>query len=130
MQGTILLNFTENTHQIEEEEKSRFLRGLLDQMFENTELANKIQEIWNTDQPLNAINKIKLRNILSTYNLQVIDNLDGSLKVYLDNEMVAEWYKCSYKLKKDLMVKDPKKRVFLEMEVKYWTVFEETEQEI
>jgi len=133
MKGTILLNYNENTHQVEEEEKTRFLREILTYCFEGIpQVADQIAEIWNTDGPLPAAQKVKLRNILATYDIQVIDDLDGHLKVYLKDELMAEWFKCIYKLKKDLQVTDPRKRIFLEMEVNYWSVFEEqaeTEQE-
>ena len=49
MKGTILLNYNENTHQVEEEEKSRFLKTLLEQMFESTDVFNQIQKIWPND---------------------------------------------------------------------------------
>jgi len=70
-----------------------------------------------------------LRNILTQYDLQIIDDLDGHLKVYLKNELMAEWFKCLYKLKKDLQVTDPKKRIYLEMEINCWSVFDEIETE-
>ena len=133
MKATILLNYNENTRQVEEEEKARFLRGILEQCFDGSpDVADKVREIWNVDGPLPAAQKVKLRAILATYNLQVIDNLDGHMKIYLENELIAEWLKCTYKLKRDLRVVDPKQRIFLEMEVNCWSVFdppEETETE-
>jgi hypothetical protein len=47
--------------------------------------------------------------------------------VYIDNELVGEWHKCTYKLKKDLRQLDPKKRIYLEMQIDYWSIFEEQE---
>jgi hypothetical protein len=124
MKGTILLNYNENTRQVEEEEKARFLRGILEQCFENTEVANQVQEIWDIDGPLPAPQKIKLRDVLATYNLQVIDDFDGGLKIYLENELVANWKKPYYKLMTDLSQVDRKKRLYLEMCVECWSVFE------
>ena len=130
MKGTILLNYNENTHQAEEDEKSRFLREILDKCFQDVpDVANQITTIWDVDGPLSAPQKVKLRNILSTYNIQVIDDLDGHLRVYLEDELMAEWFKCIYKLKKDLQVKDPMKRIYVEMEISWWSVFDETETE-
>lgn len=126
MKGTILLNHNENTKQIEEEEKQRFLRGLLDQM------GIPIAEFWTTDNPLTVEQKIKLRSILTTYRVQVIDDLDGHMQVYFiddsgESELVGEWNKCTYKLKRDLRQRDPRKQLYLEMEVNCWTLFEEQE---
>jgi hypothetical protein len=122
MQGTILLNYDANVKQEAEQEQNRFLRDLLDQM------GVPIQEFWTSDGLLSVEQKIKLRQILSTYNIQVIDDLDGHLQVYVENELVGEWHKCSYKIKRDLRQLDPKKQLFIEMEVKFWSMFEESEQ--
>lgn len=119
MNCKILLDYNENTKQVEEEEKYRFLRNLLEQM------GVPIEEFWTTDNPLTIEQKIKLRGILATYSIQVIDDLDGYLQVYVDNEKVAEWNKPIYKLKRDLRQIDPRKKFFLEMEISYWSLFEE-----
>ena len=129
MKGTILLNYNENTHQVEEEEKARFLKGILEQCFSNTDVAAQIQTIWSMDGALSAPEKVKLRGILATYGIQVIDDLDGHLQIYLENELIAEWFKCTYKLKRDLRVMDPMKRVYLEMEVNCWSVFDDKEEQ-
>ena len=113
---------------MEEEEKARFLRGILEACFENTEAANQIATIWTGDGVLPAPQKVKLRGVLATYGLQVIDDLDGHMQVYLENELIAEWFKCTYKLKRDLRVTDPRKRVYLEMQVNCWSVFDEKEE--
>lgn len=122
MKGTILLNYNENIKQVEEEEKTRFLKGLLEQM------GVPISEIWDTDAPLTIDQKIKLRSILLTYNIQIIDDLDGFLQVYVEGERVAEWHKCNFKLKRDISQIDPKKQLYLKMEVNCWSLFEESEQ--
>ncbi|MGI0058164.1 MAG: hypothetical protein ACREBJ_00210 [Nitrosotalea sp.] len=129
MKGTILLNYSENTRQVEDEEKARFLRGILEACFENTDVQTQIQTIWNVNGVLSAPQKVKLRGVLATYGLQVIDDLDGHMQVYLENELIAEWYKCTYKLKRDIRVTDPRKRAYLEMEVNCWSVFDDKEKQ-
>lgn len=128
MKGTILLNYNEDTRQVEDEEKARFLRLILEQCFENTDVATQIQTIWSSDGPLPASQKVKLRGILATYGIQVIDDFDGHMQIYLENELIAEWFKCTYKLKRDLRVIDPRKRIYLEMEVNCWSVFDDKEE--
>lgn len=123
MKGTILLNYDENTKQVEEEEKTRFLRSLLEQM------GVPIEDFWTSDSLLTSSQKIKLRGILATYNVQVIDDLDGHLQVYVEGELVGEWQKCTYKLKRDLRQLDPRKQLYLEMEIDCWTLFEQNETE-
>lgn len=123
MKGTLLLNYDENTKQIEEEEKTRFLRSLLEQM------GVPINEFWTTDNLLSISQRIKLRGLLATYQIQVIDDLDGHMQVYVEDQLVGEWYKCTYKLKRDLRQLDPRKQLYLEMEVNCWSLFEEAEQQ-
>ncbi len=132
MKGTILLNYNENTHKVEEEEKASFLREILMQCFQgDPDMSAQIESIWEENGTLSVTQKIKLRNILTAYNITVIDDLDGHLRVYLEDELMAEWFKCIYKLKKDLQVTDPNKRIYLEMLINCWSVFDssETEQE-
>jgi hypothetical protein len=129
MKGTILLNYSDDTRQVEDEEKARFLRGILFASFENTDVATQIETIWSSDGPLPASQKVKLRGILATYGIQVIDDLDGHMQIYLENELIAEWYKCTYKLKRDLRAIDPRKRIYLEMEVNCWSVFDDKEEQ-
>lgn len=123
MKATILLNYNENTRKVEDEEKTRFLKALLEQM------GVPIQEFWTTDGPLSVEQRIKLRGILATYSIQVIDDLDGHMQVYVEGEKVAEWFKCTYKLKRDLREIDPRKQLYLEMEVNCWSLFEESEEQ-
>lgn len=122
MKGIILLNYGDNTKSVEEEEKMRFLKDILDQM------GVPINDFWNTDEPLSIEQKIKLRTLLATYSVQVIDDLDGHLQIYVEDELVGEWNKCTYKLKRDLRQLDPRKQLYLEMTVDFWTIFEDEQQ--
>lgn len=120
MKATILLNNNyREAKQVEEEEKSRYLRGILELM------GVPISEIWPSENLLNVEQRIKLRSILATYAVQVIDDLDGHMQIYVEGDKVAEWFKCTYKLKRDLREIDPRKRFYLEMEVNTWSLFEE-----
>lgn len=123
MKATILLNHDEKTKQVEEDEKIRFLKSLLEQM------GVPIQEFWTTDAPLTVDQRIKLRGVLATYGIQVIDDLDGQMQVFVEGEKVAEWFKPTYKLKRDLRQLDRRKQFYLEMEVSFWSLFEETEEQ-
>jgi hypothetical protein len=130
MHGTILLNHNENIHQVEEEEKSRFLRDFLEQCFADVpEISAQIISIWNVDGPLPAPQKVKMRNVLTTYGIQVIDDLDGHLSIYLENDKVAEWYKPSYRLKRDFSCLDRRKQFYIEMEINCWSAFDDTQKE-
>lgn len=121
MKATILLNYSENTKQIENEEKTRYIKNLLEQM------GVPIQEFWTHEDVLSVDQKIKLRNLLKAYSIKIIDNLDGNLQIYVDGEKVAEWFKPTYKLKRDLSELDIRKQLYLEMEISCWSLFEDSE---
>src|SRR4051812_37270123 len=121
MKNVILLNSDENTKKVEEEEKTRFVRNILESV------GLPIEGIWDEDEYLSIENKMKLRSILSTFDIQVIDNYDGELQIFADHQLIAEWKKSEYVLKKDLSQPDPRKKLYLEMHINYWSVFENTE---
>lgn len=122
MQGVILLKYNENVRQIENEEKIKFLINLLDQ------IGVPVQDFCMQNTGLSIDQKIKLRGLLTTYNIQVIDDLNGNMKVYTNQEMVGEWFKSTYKLKRDLLEIDRNKQLYKEMTVSFWTIFEEQEK--
>src|ERR1700677_1974229 len=115
MKATILLNHTEDTKKVEEEEKTRFLRSILE------ESGLPIQDFWAEDGPLSVKQRMQLRSLLSNYGIQVLDDRDGRMTIWMSSEgevqKVAEWHKATYKLKLNLKELDPRKRPFLEMAV-------------
>lgn len=123
MKGTILLNYDTSTKQVEEEEQTRFLFNILEQM------NVPFEDIWNGQDSLSVHQKIKLRNLLNVYNIKAINDFDGNLKIFFEEELVAEWKKCTYKIKKDVQALDPRKQLYLEMQVECWSLFEETAQQ-
>jgi hypothetical protein len=118
-----LLNHTENTRKVEDEEKTKFLKYILEQM------GVPVHEFWTSDEPLSIDQRIQLRGILSTYGIQVIDSLDGLFQIYVSGELVAEFYKPRYTLKRDLREIDPRKQPYVEMNIECWSLFEDAENE-
>jgi hypothetical protein len=122
METTILLNKDEDTRKVEEEEKSKFIRIILEQ------IGLPVDEFWvNPEKSLDVQEKIKLRQILNAYNIIIIDDLGGEMQIYVENDLVAEWKKCSYKLKTDLRQINPNKRLYLEMKINCWSIFDQDE---
>lgn len=119
MRYTILLDKNEDTKEVEAQEQARFVKTILE--------ALEVQIDWDPDEPLSVESKLKLRRSLATFNINVVGNIDGGLKVYVNNDMIGEWYKCSYKFKKDSSQVDPNKKLYLEMSVNFWTIFETNE---
>ena len=109
MESLILLNSNENTKQVEDEEKSRFVRYMIES------LGLPIDEIeWNDDGSISLEHRAKLKKILEVYEIQVINQVDGSIKVFHTNEgqtiLIGEWKKPQYVLKRDYHAVDPKKK--------------------
>lgn len=121
MKYKLLLSHNENTRKVEDEEKTKFLKYILE------ETGLPIQDFWTSDGSLSIAQRMQLREILSNYDIQVIDSLDGLLQIYMNNEIVAEFFKPKYTLKMDLRQVDPRKRPYMEMEVSFWSLFEEAE---
>lgn len=116
----IVLLSPHQVNQVEEEEKSKFIRNIL----ENLELP--IDEIWAYDQYLlESSQRIELRSLLNKYNIEIINNDNDGVDIFIDNEKIATWLKPSYKLKKDYLAQDFKKNVYYEMQIKFWSIFEE-----
>jgi len=119
MKAVILLNHTEDIKKIEEEEKARFLKEILVQM------GVPIQEIWS-DDVLSVSQRMQMRHVLAVYGVKVLDSHDGFLQIYVEGEKVASFEKPIYKLKRDLKEINPKKQLYLEMEINCWSLFEES----
>lgn len=119
MLRTILLNHDENVKKVEDEEKTIFLRNIL------IEIGIPIHEFWTHEGSLSIEERINLRKILHQYNITVIDDISGEMQIYAENKLIAEWRKSTYKLKKDLREINPKKQLYLEMQVDTWSLFEQ-----
>lgn len=119
MEGVILLNASENTNKVEEEEKARFVREILDN------IGLPLEGIWDDNGEMSIDGKIKLRSILSSYGMHIIDDMSGGLEIYAKKEKIAIWYRPQYTLKRDYSAIDPKKKLYLEMKIKNWSSFEE-----
>lgn len=117
MKQVYLLDYKENLKKVEEEEKYRFVKSVLAAIGINI-------DFWKEDL-LSVQDRIKLKGILSSYKISIIDSFDGHLQVFANDDLIGEWRKCTFKIKQDLSIKDPKKRKFIEMETDFWTTFDE-----
>lgn len=119
MKYQLLLNHTESTRKIEDEEKTKFLKSILEQM------GVPIHEFWTSDEPLSVEQRIQLRGVLSTYGIQVMDSLDGVMQIYVGGELIAQFNKPTFVLRRDEAIIDPRKRLYTEANLETWSVFEE-----
>ena len=106
---------------VEEEEMNKFVKSFLLSM----DLPN-IEEIWPDICLKSANEKLKLRSVLSKYEIEVISDGDRGVKIYLKDELIAEWFKPNVILKKELQAtKKPKDQYYYELKIKSSSIFEE-----
>lgn len=123
MQSTILLNSSENTHQVELEEQGRFVHSVLSAF--GLPLGDWQGEVLPVEE------RMRLRKELASRKIEIVNDLDGGVKVYCESdgkyEMIAEFRKPRYVLRKDAGHPDPNKRTYLEMLLDTWFILDETE---
>jgi long-subunit fatty acid transport protein len=119
MQQTILLDSNENTRKIEREEQGRFVFSVL------TAFGLQDNPTWDWDgRELTTEQQIKMRKLLAAYKFEIVDDMDGGVKIYCEQELVGEFKKPHYVLRKDSGQVNPDKKLYLEMKIDTWSVLE------
>jgi hypothetical protein len=77
---------------------------------------------------MSIIQKAKLRKVLDQNNITISDNHDGSLLVFIDHDIIAEWGVPNFKLHFDGKEPNQQKRWYIEVEIDCWSVFDDEEQ--
>jgi hypothetical protein len=109
-----------------EEEKLQFLVFVLDSMGINLDgcfpdpLDPKLVTVDH---------RTKLRDILEKYNILIVDNKDKTFDIYLEKDKIASWKKHWVELKKDFSEIDPKKKIYVNINLECWSVFEQIKDE-
>ena len=125
MKNTILIN-REDAKRAEAEEQYKFVKMNLEAMGLN--LAEVLPEDY---QQFTVEKKIKLRNILDTFKVVVLDDRNGGIKIFIydettkEKEIMAEWKKCRFDLRVDGAEPNPAKRIYMAMHIEWWSVFED-----
>jgi hypothetical protein len=119
MEYTILLDSQSNVRDVEVEEQTRFVISIIE--------ALEVPFEWDSNVAFTVFDKVRLRKVLGQYNVSVIDNMDGGVKIYLEREQIAEWIKPSYILKEDPSQIDPKKKLYIEMKCVFNSIYEKNE---
>lgn len=120
MEYKILLDSHSNTREVEMEEQTKFIMSVVE--------ALEVPYQWSPDTPFTVLEKLKLRKALSQYHIAVIDDMDGGVVIWLENEKIAQWQKASYLLKEDLVERDSRKRYFIEMQCKFSSIFDQPKE--
>lgn len=107
---------------VEEEERNLFLKGVLEQV------GVPLDDVW-PDISLNVEEKIKLRDLLGKLEIEIIDNGDRGYEVYYQDTKLAQWFKPKFIMRKDIKARTLTKKLYYEMIVNTWSVFDQEENE-
>lgn len=110
----------EDAKTIEEEERNLFLRSVLE------EIGIPIDDVW-PDISLTVEDKIKLRDLLAKLDIEIIYDGDRGYQVYNKNIKLGEWFKPRFLLREDIGARTLAKKLYYEMVIKTWTVFDQQE---
>jgi len=112
----------DNYRQIEEEWRFEFVYFVLEKIgIPHDILTGCFPDEIND---LGVEHKIELRKHMSRFDVSIVDDLDGGIKIYVEQQLVAEWKKCKFVLKEDLKEVNPSKRLYMELHGDVWTIFD------
>jgi archaellin len=127
MQYTVLSN-REDVRKVEAEQQYEFTVFVLGHLgIPEDRLKECFPEDGASEFDVNY--KIKLRNLLKEFKVIIAQDRDGSLKIFVEDLLVAEWHKCKFKFKTDLSATDPEDRVYVEVICEWEIMFEIDEPE-
>lgn len=117
MKYQILLLRNEDRKAVEGQEQARFIKSVLE--------ALEVPIEFDPDVPLSVEDHQRLRHSFKEFNIHVINDVDGGVQITIGEDLIAEWYKSTYKLKQDVSERNPQDKLYLEMTVNFWTIFED-----
>jgi len=126
MKRVILAN-REDCRNVEAEEKYEFTLYVLESVGLPEEMLDECFPDNGYDN-FSVEHKIKLRQLLATFDIAIIDDTGGGLKIYVDKDLIAEWKKCKFCLRRDLSKVDPSKQLYVEIHEEFWTIFDENQE--
>lgn len=118
----ILLSKNEDLKAFEEQQRQWFLYQLL------SNVGVSLSDFWQEDTPLTIQGKIKLLKEVEQRGIHILEGIDGSMIVLSNEEKIGEFFKCSYILKHDPSERNVKNKLYLEAEIKFWTILEQANE--
>jgi len=73
--------------------------------------------------------RVELRKYMTTFDVKIIDDRDGGITMYLEEELIARWKKCKFSLREDPKEVDPAQRIYVEVQADIWTIFDEEDKD-
>lgn len=116
MKQIILANLSD-FQSVVDEERYNFSRHILN------EIGLPIDCMPEDPAEFDRDNKIAYRGLLVQYNVKAIEDRDGGLKIYHENDLLGEWKKPFYIRRVDRNQLDPTDRIYLEIHLEFYSVF-------
>ena len=114
----------DNYREVEEEWKFEFIYHVLSSIGIPEEILGKCFPDGGIEE-LTVEHKIELRKYMKQFDVTIVDDRDGGIKIFVEQELVAEWKKCKFVLREDPKEVDPSKRLYTEIQADVWTIFDE-----
>lgn len=123
MEQIILIN-REDISKIDAELKSSFTRDIL------LQCGLPVDDVWPEGKvELEVSDRIKLKDLLRKYEVDIIDNFSEGLDIYIEKELVGKWKRLKYELCTDMSVLKPLDRVYAKIYIDIWSIFDQQEEE-
>ena len=123
----IILSNVDNFRQVEEEAKYDFTIYVLQHLgIPEESLAECFPE--EGFEKFSAQDKIKLRSLLRKFDVTIIEEQYGEMKIYVEKDLVAHWKKSHHILKRDDSILRREDRLYTEIHTEFWTIFDTEEK--
>lgn len=84
-------------------------------------------------EDITPTHKISLRKHMSDFDVTIVDDRDGGIKIYVYNDeqhiLVGMWNKSKFVYREDLSEIDPANKIYVEVHADTWTIFDEGNEE-
>lgn len=114
---TVLLN-RDTFPEDEAEETSSFIRGVV------CDMGVPLDEIWPEGDNLTPSLKSRLRSILQKYSVEIVYTGDREYEIFVDNDLVAKWFKPRVVMRIDPEERELSKRFYYEVTFSYFSIFD------
>jgi hypothetical protein len=121
MERSIYLD-REDVKNIEDEERNIFIKGVLE------EVGVPLDDVW-PDISLTVEQKVQLRGLLAKLEIEIIEDGDRGTQIYHQNTKLGEWFKPRFILRENKGARTLSKKLYYEMVIKTWSVFDQQNQE-
>ena len=109
----------EDVKSTEEQEKFSWIINTIS----NIGIVEELQIPENVED-LSVEFRKNMRGLLQKFDIKIVDERDGNIKIYVEDNLIGEWHKPQYILHTDRSAIEPSKRLFVEMILDHWSVFD------